>query len=513
MKKTLSLWLALSLLLAAVPALAEEPAVSSVKEEVVYGMLEADGTPSELEVVNIFAGGDIVDYGAYSAVKNLTGSEPIIRNGDQITLHTDAARFYYQGTLTDRALPWLVAVTYTLDGQAVTPEALAGASGALEIRVTVTQNPEGDATFYQNDALQIAVTLDPELCADIQAAGLTVAEAAGKKQLTYTALPGQGADFTVSANVHDFEMSAITLAGVRMNLNLSLDDQSIQDQVTQLTDAIAKLDDGATDLQKGASGLSDGLTQYVAGVQALSDGIGQLAGGTGELVTGATSLQEGLASLSTQSDALIKAAQAMQQATFDAVNQQLAAQKLGLPTLTLENYTQALAGVDALADVKAQLDGAVQFTQGLTAYTAAVAQLGTGAASLSAGIGQVSDTLAALPDSTATLTASGTQLQTGASDLSTGLASYQEGTAELRSQTAGLGSSVTDQVTAALGGLAGNGDAVQSFVSDRNTRVTAVQFVLRTSPIEKAETEAAAAVTAPERTFLQKLGDLFGIGD
>lgn len=513
MKKIFSLLLALGLLLAAVPALAEDADASSVKEEVVYGMLEADGTPTELEVVNIFTGGDLVDYGAYSMVKNLTGSEPITQNGEQITLHTDAARFYYQGTLTGKALPWLVAVTYTLDGQEITPAALAGASGALQIHLTVTQNPEGDATFYQNYALQVTVTLNPELCANIQAEGLTVAEAAGMKQLTYTALPGQGADFTLSADVHDFQMDAITLAGVRMNLNFALDSQAIQDQVTQLTDAIAKLDDGATDLKTGALSLSDGLAQYIAGVQSLADGVGQLSAGTGELVTGAASLQQGLTTLSTQSDALVTAAQTMQQATFDAVNQQLAAQKLGLPTLTPENYAQVLAGVDALADVKAQLDGAVQFTQGLTGYTAAVAQLSDGAASLSTGLGQVESTLAAMPDATATLTASGTQLQTGASDLSTGLASYQEGTAELRSQTEGLADSVTDQVASALGGLSGNGDAVKSFVSENNTRVTAVQFVLRTDPIAIVKTETAVEETAPEKTFLQRLGDLFGIGN
>ena len=513
MKKTLSLFLVLGLLLAAAPALAEDIAASSVKEEVVYGMLEADGTPTDIEVVNIFAGGELVDYGAYSSVKNLTGSEPITQNGDQITLHTDAARFYYQGTLTGKALPWLVAVTYTLNGQEVTPATLAGASGALQIHLTVTQNPEGDQSFFQSNALQVTVTLDPELCTDIQAEGLTVAEAAGMKQLTYTALPGQGADFTLSANVHDFKMDSITLAGVRMNLNIELDSQAIQDQVTQLTDALATLDDGATDLKAGASSLSEGLAQYVAGVQSLADGVGQLSGGMGGLVTGATSLQEGLTSLTTQSDALVTAAQAMQQATFDAVNQQLAAQKLGLPTLTPENYAQTLAGVDALADVKAQLDGAVQFTQGLTGYTAAVAQLSTGAASLTTGMGQVNDTLAAMPDATATLTASGAQLQTGASDLSTGLASYQEGTAELRSQTDGLASSLTDQVTSALGGLTGNGDAVKSFVSEKNTQVTAVQFVLRTDPIEIVKTETVAEETVTERTFLQKLGDLFGIGN
>jgi len=513
MKKALSIWLALGLLLTAASAMAENTQTSSPKEEVVYGMLTAEGIPTDIEVVNIFSGGDLVDYGPYSAVKNLTDAEPITQTGDVISLHTDAARFYYQGTLTGKDLPWLVSIAYTLDGKPVTPEKLAGGSGDLSIHITVAQNLAADETFYLNDALQISLTLDPTLCEGIQAEGLTAAESAGMKQLTYTALPGKGADFTISASVHDFELKAITFAGVRMNLNIALDDQALQDQVTQLTDAIAQLDDGAASLVTGASSLSDGLTQYVAGVQSLADGIGQLATGTGDLTTGATSLQDGLAALTTQSDALVAAAQAMQQATFDAVNQQLASGKLGLPMLTPDNYTQVLTGVDALADVKAQLDGAVQFTQGLTGYTAAVAQLSAGAASLATGVTQINDSLAALPDSTATLTASGTQLSTGASDLSTGLTTYQEGTATLRTQTDGLAGTFTGQVEAALGGLTGNGDAVRSFVSEKNTQVSAVQFVLQTAPIEKQQAEATTETESTQESFWQKLGHLFGIGD
>ena len=51
-----------------VPAFAET--APSAKEEVIYAMADASGKVTDAEAVNIFAGGDIVDYGDYSAVKS-----------------------------------------------------------------------------------------------------------------------------------------------------------------------------------------------------------------------------------------------------------------------------------------------------------------------------------------------------------------------------------------------------------------------------------------------------------
>ena len=59
-----------------VPAFAET--APSAKEEVIYAMADASGKVT----VNIFAGGDIVDYGDYSAVKPLNTNDTITQNGD-----------------------------------------------------------------------------------------------------------------------------------------------------------------------------------------------------------------------------------------------------------------------------------------------------------------------------------------------------------------------------------------------------------------------------------------------
>lgn len=69
------------------------------KEEVVYIMTDAKGGVNSVNVVNIFGKGSITDYGNYSAVKMLTSTEPINKDGDKIIFSTDEDRVYYQGTL------------------------------------------------------------------------------------------------------------------------------------------------------------------------------------------------------------------------------------------------------------------------------------------------------------------------------------------------------------------------------------------------------------------------------
>lgn len=55
-----------------VPAFAET--ASSEKEEVIYIMTDASGKVTDMEAVNIFAGGKITDYSDYSDVKMMTPS-------------------------------------------------------------------------------------------------------------------------------------------------------------------------------------------------------------------------------------------------------------------------------------------------------------------------------------------------------------------------------------------------------------------------------------------------------
>ena len=111
------------------------------KEEVIYGVLDANGQVDGLYAVNIFEGGDIVDYGDYSSVHALNTEDEITYADGTVRFHSDAKRVYYQGNLNTKELPWLFDVTYYLDGQPLEAEALAGQSGHIEIDLSIRKNP------------------------------------------------------------------------------------------------------------------------------------------------------------------------------------------------------------------------------------------------------------------------------------------------------------------------------------------------------------------------------------
>ena len=253
-------------------------------------MADASGKVTDAEAVNIFAGGDIVDYGDYSAVKPLNTNDTITQNGDQIAFSSTADKVYYQGTMKNAALPWNISIRYYLDGKEYAPQDVAGKSGALEIRFSVTKNESCGGSFYDDYALQASFTLDTERCQNIVSNGATVANVGSDKQLTYTILPGKGIDTVITADVTDFEMDAAAINGVRLNLDVDVDDTDLMDKVDELVSAIGNLDDGAWELHDGTEELYDATKTLNSKVGDLHSGVGDLTAGAGDLYTGLTDI-------------------------------------------------------------------------------------------------------------------------------------------------------------------------------------------------------------------------------
>ncbi len=508
MKKILSFVLVFALLFSAISASSE--GIPSPKEEVVYGILKLDGSVNSLYVVNIFNGGAITDYGSYSDIRNMTTSEKLSQNGEQITINTNADKFYYQGTLEKKDLPWDIAIKFFLDGKEISGSDLAGKGGKLEINMSVKQNNKINSTFFDNYALQIALSLDNKLCSNIKTDNATIAEAGSKKQLSYTVLPSNGIDITVTADVRDFEMEPITINGIKLSLGIAVDSDEFTNQIQELSDAIKKLDNGAFELLKGLSQLSEGMQKYTDGMKSFNDGLLQLSGGADKLDTGAAALKNGLSELAKQNDALIKGALAIQQAAFDSVNGKLSEMGLGLPALTPENYSIVLSSIPDLSAVKKQLDGAVQFTQGLKGYTEGVSQLGKGASDLAKGTSEFKSSSSIIAASANELYSAGAELNAAIKELREGLASYKDGTKKLRNGTSDMDLEINNKIDEMLGSISGKGDKVISFVSYKNTNVSAVQFVLKTASISVPGVQKAAAPKPVQLSFWQKLLKLFG---
>lgn len=274
------------------------------KEEVVYAMTDAEGNVKSINVVNIFGKGEVTDYGNYSSVKMLTSTEPISQEGDRIDFTTQKDKVYYQGTLDDAQLPWKIEITYMLDGKKLPPEELAGQSGALQIHIRIIENPKADTSFYENYALQAAFTMDTIKCENIVADGATLANVGADKQISYTVLPGKGLDATIKADVVDFEMDAVAINGVRLDLDIEIDDSELMDKVSEIQDVSTDLNDGATDLKDGAGELFDGSDSLKNGASSLYDGVNSLDEGIGTLNSGIAAVRGGLDTLNSKSSEL-----------------------------------------------------------------------------------------------------------------------------------------------------------------------------------------------------------------
>ncbi len=618
---------ALSIIIAGVstvPAFAET--VPSEKEEVIYIMTDASGKITDMEAVNIFAGGNVTDYGEYSAVKMLNTTDKLVQSGNKITF-SSSDKVYYQGTMKNTVIPWNISIRYFLDGKEYSAEDIAGKSGA------------------------------------------TVANVGSDKQLTYTILPGKGIDTVIKADVTDFEMDSVAINGVKLNMNIEIDDAELTDKVNEIISAIGELDDGASELRDGTGELRKATGTLNSKVGELHSGVGSLTDGTGELSTGlnditanndqltgaAYTAYEGLCTAaaaalnsqleangfsavtltpSTYSDVLTgllkkldkdavyqQAYQEAQRQVTQPVNEQADALYLGyvqsqedsvylvyitsqadtlytqvaaqalyeqlvksgfseeqagaflqsaegqaavaraasalteeqksqilngaVSQLTDEQKAQILQGaVDSMtkeqkkqiregyiqqmmasdevtsqlnaaaaavsdaakqvSELKGQLDSYGVFYQGLIDYTRAISDAAAGAKELKLNM----DTLY---DNTGTLETSVGELNDAVRELYSGTKQLSDGTSEFKDKTSDMDIQISDEIDSITASVSGGDSEVVSFVSDKNTNVDSVQFVIKTDSIEVPEVTVEDSAEEETLNFWQKLLRLFGL--
>ena len=189
-----------------------------------------------LYAVNIFDGGEIVDYGDYASVHPLNTEDEISYENGEVRFQSDAQRVYYQGNLNTKDLPWLFALTYRLDGQPVEAEKLAGKSGHVEIELKIRRNPDYQGELFRSHALQITAALDTEKCRNIVAEGATLA--------------------------------------------IDVDDSELSEETDKIVDAGEELDDGAQELLDGAAELTDHNEELLDGARQIVDAVFETANET-----------------------------------------------------------------------------------------------------------------------------------------------------------------------------------------------------------------------------------------
>jgi len=335
------------------------PGKAAGKDETVYIIADAAGQPEQVIVSDWLKNpkgySALEDETALSDVENVKGSGALsVQNGVQIW-DAQGEDVYYQ-SVTDQALPVSVAVTYTLDGRTVSPSELAGKSGRLVIRFdyenhlreTVAVGGERE-TLHVPFAAVTAAILDSDTFTNVEVVNGRLVNDGGATAVVGLAFPGLAEDLDlkdgqlelpdyleIRGDAKEFEMAgAVTV--VTSEPFSQLDAEDLEDLAGgDLSGSLDKMTDAMDQLLDGSSQLCDGLDALLEGTNALSDGVDQLAGG--------------LSALSANSAALTDGSRQVFQSLLDTANQQLDAAGLDLPELTVENYSQVLAGALSAMD-------------------------------------------------------------------------------------------------------------------------------------------------------------------
>ncbi|MGN0480017.1 MAG: hypothetical protein ACI4EV_00440 [Lachnospiraceae bacterium] len=553
-KRIMALLLSILLILQ-IPGTAFAAEENTPKEEVVYINLNQDGSVNEIYVVNIFdldENGQIIDYGKYDTLRNMTTSDKIGYSDNKITIDTSAGKLYYEGKFSSNAIPWDISIHYYMDGTEYTAKEIAGKSGTFRLKMSIRKNARCYSTFFEGYALQATIVLDTQNCKDIMAENATVANVGRNKQLTYTILPNTESDIEITAKVNDFKMDGITINGIRLNMNIETDDSQVHSKTDEIIAAVNELDKGALSLYKGASSLYDGTKKLASGAGTLSEKAGTLSNatallnektaelytGVGNLSFGANTLYSGLAALDTKSSDLTNGALAtyfsLCTSAQTQLNTLLRAYGMSEVTLTPDNYDTVLTNIlnklsgDAAAQVtvlKEQLDSYNTFYQGLLEYTLAVSNASLGANSLQSGLNTLYTNTATLKLSMGELATGTSQLSNGISELNNGIVEINNGAANLNNgakelscgtgkfvdEASKMSDEISSQIDSLISSVSGNNAETVSFVSKQNTNIKSVQFVMKTDAIQTEEVETVEAETEEKLNFWQKLLRLFGL--
>lgn len=317
---------------------------------------------------------------------------------------------------------------------------------------------------------------------------------------------GQGVDELKAANtqaIQQLQPLLTQMDGVIANLQQYTNMPVIGEVVTQLIDTLnglkTPLSDIVTLLGKNNACI-EGTEQYISAVNA---NIKTLADGAATLKAKYTE--------------------------FDGVIQEL----VGTLQTMLGQVAELSAGINALTAEYEKLDAGInEYTGGVAQIVAGYSEISNGSASLVAGskelvsgssslyagttellngIVEIYNATGTLKDGTGTLDDGVAELLVGISELYDGTGTLKDGTSQFREETEGMDTEISDKIDEMLESITGSGYETTSFVSDKNTNVEAVQFVIQTEAVEIPEISEEEATEEEPMTFVEKLLHLFGM--
>jgi putative membrane protein len=487
------------------------PAQAAVeKNETVYGLLANNGTVKEVQVVNWAHGtpdGEAwTDYGSYNEIKNSVSSIKPKIDGDRLIWPSSAFQrneLFYQG-VTDKKLPFNVTIDYTLNGEQIKAEDIAGKDGNLKIHIHLenltgqevllsyqgVRNKQLSAkkNLYTPFLFQISTSLPTEKFKNIKSDGANQVVVGDEIQVAWISFPFPTSDISLEMQGKDielnpFDISVLPLYGVSIS---GLDIAGKFGGLNQMLDGLGQLDSSLNMMGTAAQEIQQNQEKIADGCSQVADGLGKLDQGVQKAYEGSELLAGGVNQLRKQlTQQLIEANEQLEQQTQGLIGQ-LMLLKQDIPT---ENYVAQMR-IDAL------IDGLSHSSNDIPEEINQLAQLADAANQLNSGLEMIHQGTQELAQQTPQLSEGMKELAKGQGQLADGIKKAADGLSTITEESGGHYNELMQGLAAAeeLETLAGN---YKSFMDNSNNKSSKVQFLLRTEGIEIPE---QAEETIPEKT-------------
>ncbi len=280
---------------------------------------------------------------------------------------------------------------------------------------------------------------------------------------------------------HNEALAALGITNTQRALYAAYQSAGDSGVIQKLGELVASGDSEATTLYTEYSkGNSNAITNYIATAGKLISVEGLLKADVA-YIQGSNQLIGGISgTLDSNKGPLMTGALALQK-NYEAFDSSIQGLVSSLQTLA-SNMNTLKSGIDTLVTNYDALDGGIgEYTNAVNSITMGYAKICEGAVSM----------------------------VTGTSDLYDGTKTLVDGTGEFVNETSGLDGEVDNKIDSMLNEFTGSDFEAESFVSDKNTNVNSVQFVIKVAAIEKPEVEENIEVEQEQLNFWRKFIKLF----
>ena len=287
---------------------------------------------------------------------------------------------------SEAKLPVSLSIKYFLDGREISEKDLEGKSGMLTIRFEYSNLTENSVNSGgKNKSVQVpfavvtGLLLGNESFSNISVKNAKIIDDGSRTAVVGLVFPGLQKDlgidsrkfelpesFEVSADVKDFApVMTLTIASCEPFSKLGDKDfsdiSSLTDSIGELSGAMGMLMDGSGKLYDGlctllneSGNLTDGADKLADGALQLKTGTEDLSSGAEQVRSGAAQIASGLKTLDENSAALDGGSRQVFETLLAAAAEQLKAEGLDVPELTIESYGKVRAEVEKTVEDASQ---------------------------------------------------------------------------------------------------------------------------------------------------------------